>query len=459
MRRAAGGEVMRAPLFQRSADPAEVLIRGGHVLDPRAGIDAPHDLLIRAGHVAEIAPPDSLSTFDADVVDARGKHVFPAFVDPHVHLRTPGHEYKETIATGTASAAAGGFGTVVAMPNTVPSVDHASILRAQTQTAQHDARIPLGFLAAITRAQKGEELTEMAELREAGALGFTDDGWPVVSAGLLRKALQYQRLCGGVLALHEEDPALSAGGAMHEGAVSARLGLAGIPAISESTMISRDAALALYEGGRVHFQHLSCAESVAVVERAKAQGARVSAEVSPHHLTLTDESVRALDSRYKMNPPLRAEADRKSLVQALKTGLIDCIATDHAPHAAHEKEVPFEQAAMGTTGLETAFAALHTRLVLGGELELATLVERMTAGAALFELTVPRIAPDQVADICVVDLQASWEVGARGYVSRSENCCFGGETLRGRVLLTVAAGVVAFRAPALADAPALTAVR
>src|SRR5947208_8566786 len=188
------------------------------------------------------------------------------------------------IATGTASAAAGGFGTVVAMPNTSPPVDDASILRAQTQTAQHDARIPLGFLAAITRAQKGEELAEMAELRDEGALGFTDDGWPVVSAGMLRKALQYQRLCGGVLALHEEDPALSAGGAMHEGAVSARLGLAGIPSISESTMISRDAALAFYERGRVHFQHLSSVESVAALERAKQEGARVSAEVSPHHL-------------------------------------------------------------------------------------------------------------------------------------------------------------------------------
>src|SRR5436309_12980656 len=259
---------MRAALFQRAVAPAELLIRAGHVLDPRTGIDGPHDLLIRAGHVAEIAPPNSISIPDGgDLLDASGKHVFPAFVDPHVHLRTPGQEYKETIATDTASAAAGGFGTVVAMPNTSPPVDDASILRAQTQTAQHDARIPLGFLAAITRAQKGEDLTEMAELREAGALGFTDDGWPVVSAGILRKALQYQRLCGGVLTLHEEDPALSAGGVMHEGAVSARLGLAGIPSVSESTMISRDAARALYEVGRLHFQHLSCGQSVPAMER------------------------------------------------------------------------------------------------------------------------------------------------------------------------------------------------
>jgi dihydroorotase len=450
---------MRAPLFQRPIEPADLLLRGGHVLDPRAGIDGPHDLLIRAGHVAQLAPPNSISAPEGiDLLDASSKHVFPAFVDPHVHLRTPGQEYKETIATGTASAAAGGFGTIVAMPNTLPPVDDASILRAQTQTALHDARVEVGFLAAITRAQKGEDLTEMAELREAGALGFTDDGRPVVSAGMLRKALQYQRLCGGVLTLHEEDPALSTGGAMHEGAVSARLGLAGIPSISESTVISRDAALALYEGGRVHFQHLSCAESVAALEQAKADGARVSAEVSPHHLAFTDESVLRLDSRFKMNPPLRTEADRSSLVRALRSGLIDCVATDHAPHATHEKEVPFEQAAMGTTGLETAFAALHTKLVLGGELDLATLVERMTAGAALFDLATPKIEPDRVASICVVDLAASWEVGARGYVSRSENCCFHGQTLRGRVLLTLAGGAVAFRAPALADSTALAAV-
>ena len=215
----------------------------------------------------------------------------------------------------------------------------------------------------------------MAELRDAGALGFTDDGKPVTSAGMLRKALQYQRLSGGVIALHEEDPALSGDGVMHEGAVSARLGLAGIPPISESTMVARDAALARYEDARVHFQHLSCVESVEALAAAKAAGARITGEVTPHHLTLTDDLVRTLDSRFKMNPPLRTEADRRALVEALKSGVIDCIATDHAPHAHHEKEVPFEQAPMGTTGLETAFAALYTELVLSGELELETVVE------------------------------------------------------------------------------------
>ncbi len=447
-------------LFHRTAEPAELLIRGAHVVDPRTDIDGPHDLLIRDGHIAEIGAPGAVPAPDgADTVEAAGKHAFPGFVDPHVHLRTPGQEYKETIASGTAAAAAGGFCAVVAMPNTDPTVDDASILRSLTDTARRQARVPVGFMAAITRGLAGAELTEMAELRDAGALGFTDDGKPVVSAGMLRKALQYQRLSGGVLALHEEDPALSAGGAMHEGAVSARLGLGGIPSLAESTMVARDAALAIYENGRVHFQHLSCIESLIAFESAKQAGAPISAEVTPHHLTLTDEDVKTLDSRFKMNPPLRTEADRKALIAALRTGLIECVATDHAPHATHEKEVPFEQAPMGTTGLETAFARLFTHLVAPGELALETLIERMTAGASILGLPVPKIAPDEPANLCLLDLDASYEVGARGYVSRSENCCFHGSAVRGRVLLTLAAGTLAFRAPSLAETPAVAGTR
>ncbi len=442
-------------LFMRPGEPASLLIRGAHALDPRTGLDEPHDILIRNGVIAELGAPGSLAEPDGgELLDAVGRHAFPAFVDPHVHLRTPGQEYKEDITTGTAAAATGGFCAVVAMPNTDPVVDQASVLRSLTDTARAQARIPVGFLAAITRGLEGADLTEMAELRDAGALGFTDDGKPVVSAGMLRKALQYQRLAGGLIALHEEDPALSAHGVMHEGPVSARLGLAGIPSVSESTMIARDAALARYEDARIHIQHLSATESVDALEAAKAGGARVSAEVCPHHLTLTDEHVRTLDSRFKMNPPLRAESDRKALIGALRSGLIDCVATDHAPHASHEKEVPFEQAPMGTTGLETAFAALFTELVLPAELELSTLIERMTAGAALFELPTPRIAPGEPANLCVVDLDAKWEVGARGYVSRAANNCFHGRTLHGRVTLTIAAGTVAFRAPMLAAAEA-----
>ena len=250
-------------LFHRPGRPAELLIRGAHVLDPRAELDEPKDVLIRQGRIAEIAAPGSVHPADeTEIIDAGGMHLFPGFVDPHVHLRTPGQEYKENIESGTAAAAAGGFCAVIAMPNTHPVVDDAAILGSLTETARREASVPVGFLAAITRGLRGSELTEMAELRDAGALGFTDDGKPVVSAGTLRKALQYQRLCGGVIALHEEDPELSRDGAMHEGAVSARLGLAGIPSLSESTMVARDAALAAYEGARVHFQHLSCVESV-----------------------------------------------------------------------------------------------------------------------------------------------------------------------------------------------------
>jgi dihydroorotase len=293
----------------------------------------------------------------------------------------------------------------------------------------------------------------MAELRDTGAIGFTDDGKPVTSAGILRKALQYQRLCAGIIALHEEDPALSGDGVMHEGAVSARLGMAGVPSVSESTMVARDGALALFEDARVHFQHLSSAESVQALAAAKAAGARVSGEASPHHLTLTDEAVRSLDSRFKMNPPLRTEADRWALIQGLKDGTIECVATDHAPHAVHEKEVPFEQAPMGTTGLETAFAAIYTELVVSGELSLAILIERMTAGGGLYGLPIPRIERGAPANLCLVDLQARWTVGEDGYASRSSNSAFHGRTLSGRVMLTIAGGAVAYRRPLLVAQP------
>lgn len=434
------------PLLRASAPPAELLVREARVLDPRGRLDAALDVLVRGGHVAELAPPGSIRAPEGgEVVEAAGRCVLPAFVDPHVHLRTPGQEHKEDLETGTRAAAAGGYCAVVAMPNTDPVVDSASILRSLRDAARRDARVPVGFLAAITTGLGGEELTEMAALRSAGALGFTDDGRPVVSAGILRRALQYQHLAGGVLALHEEDPSLCAGGSMHEGRLSALLGIAGIPSISESTMVARDAEIAGYEDGRVHMQHLSCEASVRAVALAKEQGGQVTCEASPHHLCLTEEAVRTLDTSMKMNPPLRTEADRQALIDGLRSGVIDCVATDHAPHARDEKEVPFEQAPMGTTGLETAFAALNSELVRPGVLELGTLVERMSAGAAVVDLPVPRIAPGEPANLCLVDLDASWIVGEDGYESRSANCCFAGRELQGRVLLTVADGTVAYR--------------
>ena len=396
-----------------------------------------------------IGPPVDQPT-GGETVEADGRHLFPAFVDPHVHLRTPGQEHKEDLETGTRAAAAGGYCAVVAMPNTDPVLDNPALLEGLIARAAVQARIGVGFMAAISVGLEGKQLTEMAQLREAGAIGFTDDGKPVVSAGLLRRALQYQRLCGGVIAVHEEDPGLSGGGVMHEGEVSAELGLSGIPSISESTMIARDALIAAHESARIHFQHLSARSSVEALAAARGAGAPVSAEVSPHHLLLTDSAVRTLDTAFKMNPPLRTEADREALIAALRDGTIDCIATDHAPHARDEKAVPFEEAPMGTTGLETAFAALYTDLVVPGILSLATLIERLTAAAALFELERPRIAPGADANLCLVDLDASWRVGESGYESRSANCCFAGRELSGRVLLTVAGGQVAYRERAFA---------
>jgi dihydroorotase len=261
----------------------------------------------------------------------------------------------------------------------------------------------------------------------------------------MRQALQYQRLAGRLLALHEEDPSLSADGVMHEGEVSALLGLAGIPSVSESTAIARDCDLASYEGGRIHIQHVSACGSLQAIELAKQAGVQVTCEVTPHHLVLTDEAVRSLDTNFKMNPPLRGESDRAALIEALRSGTVDCVATDHAPHAREEKEQPFELAPMGVTGLETAFAALHTELVLPGLIDLGLLVERMTAGGQPFGLPVPRIEAGAPANVCLVDLDAEWEVGEAGYESRSANCAFAGRRLTGRVRMTVAAGAVAYR--------------
>jgi dihydroorotase len=433
-------------LVSAPARPADLLLRDVHALDPRTGLDGRRDVLVRDGAIAEIGAAGTIAAPDAcEVVEGEGRHLFPAFVDPHVHLRTPGQEHKEDLETGTRSAAAGGYCAVVAMPNTSPVIDSAPILGALLDAAAREARVPVGFMPAITRGLQGSELTDMAELRALGAAGFTDDGRPVTNAGVFRRALQYQRLCGGVLALHEEDPALSGKGAMHEGVVSALLGVAGIPSVSESTMIGRDCALAGYEGARIHIQHLSACESVEVIRDAKARGVAVTCEASPHHLTMTDEDVRTLDTRRKMNPPLRAEEDRQALIGGLVDGTIDCIATDHAPHARDEKDVPFEQAPMGTTGLETAFAAVYTDLVLPGTLTLELVVEKLTAGLGLLDLFVPTITAGAPANLVLVDLDAEWIVGESGYESRSENCCFAGRTLRGRVLLTVAAGAVAYR--------------
>jgi dihydroorotase len=441
-----GGAAEAPRLVGRPGSPANLIVCGARLFDPRSGLDAVRDLVVRDGEIAELAEPGAAPDIEgAEIVEGEGLVGLPAFIDPHVHLRVPGQEHKEDLETGTRAAAAGGYCAVIAMANTSPPIDSAAVLGSVRERAEREASIPVGFIANVTRAMAGAELTEMAELREAGAIGFSDDGLPIANARVLRRALQYQRLARGLIALHEEDPGLSAGGVMHEGEVSAALGMAGVPSVSESTMIARDCSLALFEDAPIHIQHLSARASVEEIARNKSAGVLVSCEATPHHLTLTDEAVRSLDARFKMNPPLRTEDDRQALIEGLRDGTIDCVATDHAPHAAEEKEVPFEEAAWGVTGLETAFAALHTDLVLPGVLSLEVLVERMTSGGEPFGIEAPRLEPGATANLTLIDPELRWTVGEEGYESRSYNNCFGGRELTGRVLMTVAAGQVAFR--------------
>jgi dihydroorotase len=428
------------------ADPAgDLIVRGARLLDPLAEVDAVRDVVIRDGEIAALAEPGSAEVDGAELIEADGLTLLPAFFDPHVHLRTPGREDEEDIETGTRAAAAGGYCGIVAMANTDPVVDTAADVSALRERAREQATIPVGFVGTVTKGMKGEELTEMSDLANAGAVGFSDDGLPIANARVMRRALQYQRLVGLQIALHEQDPDLTVGASMNEGEVSALLGIGGWPSVAESTMIARDIALAMYEEARIHVQHLSAFESVSTIEHAKAYGIEVTAEATPHHLTLTDEEVRSLDSRFKMNPPLRTEADRQSLIEAVRSGTIDCIATDHAPHSRDEKEVPFEEAAFGVTGLETAFPILYTELVIPGVLDLETVVERLGGGATAFGFERPRIAVGSEANLTLCDLDAEWEAGAEGWESRSENSCFTGRRLRSRVLMTVAAGRVAYR--------------
>jgi dihydroorotase len=430
-------------LFAKSGSRDDLVVRGARVVDPVEGIDSVCDVRVDGGTVAQLGT--SLEPNGHQVIEADGLLLAPAFIDPHVHLRVPGREDEETIASGTAAAAAGGYCGILAMPNTEPVVDSAAVLGSLIEDAQAQAEVPVGFLAAITRGQEGAELTDMAELAEQGAAGFTDDGRPVVAPGLMRRALQYHGITGRRLALHCEEPTLSRGGQMHEGAVSAELGFAGYPSVAESVMVERDLALAAFEEQPLHLLHLSARESVEALSRAQASGLDATGEVTPHHLCLTDEAVRTLDPNLKMNPPLRSPDDRAALVDALRDGTITAVATDHAPHARHEKEVPFEAAPFGVTGLETAFSSLYTHLVEPGLLKLETLLERMSAGPArVYGLDAPRIAVGAPANLVLLDLKAGRRVAEGDFRSRSANSWLLGETVKGQVRLTVAAGRVAF---------------
>jgi dihydroorotase len=413
------------------------VIEGARVIDPVTGIDEALTVTVENGVITRLEPGSPRP----------GLVLAPAFVDPHVHLRTPGREDEETIASGTAAAAAGGYCAILAMPNTDPVVDSASVLASLAEKARNEALVPVGFMAAISKGQQGSELTEMGELADAGAAAFTDDGRPVVSPGLMRRALQYSPVAGRRVAVHCEESTLTRGGQMHEGVVSAELGFHGWPSVGESVMVERDLSIAAYEEQPIHLMHLSARESVEALSRAQAAGVKATGEVTPHHLCLTDEAVRSLSSNVKMNPPLRSAGDRDALVAGLRDGTISAVATDHAPHSREEKDVPFEEAPFGVTGLETAFAALNTHLVCPGLIKLETLLERMSAGPArAFGLEPPRIAVGAPANLVLLDTEAAWRVTEDGFRSRSANSWLLGQTVKGKVLMTIAAGRVVHEA-------------
>jgi len=432
-------------LWAKQAPRENLVVRGARVLDPVEGVDAVIDVRVDDGVISALGA--NLETNSHKVIEGDGLVLAPAFVDPHVHLRTPGREDEETIASGTAAAAAGGYCAILAMPNTDPVVDSAATLGSLAETARAEAEVPVGFLAAITKGQAGAELAELGELADAGAAGFSDDGVPVASPGLMRRALQYGSVTSRRIALHCEETTLSRGGQMHEGAIAAELGFTGYPSVAESLMVERDLALAAYEEQPLHLLHLSAWESVQALRRARQAGIAATAEVTPHHLCRTDEAVRSLDPNLKMNPPLRSADDRAALVAGLVDGVITCVATDHAPHARHEKEVPFEAAPFGVTGLETAFPALYTYLVEPGIVPLATILERMSAGPArVYGLDEPRIAVGAPANLVLLDLKASWRVTEDVFRSRSVNSWLLGATVKGRVRATVAAGRLVYSA-------------
>ena len=426
-----------------------LLLQGGRVIDPSRRFDQRADLLIQDGKIAAVGnglgPPDG-----AEVRDVRDRVVAPGLVDLHVHLREPGNEDVETVASGARAAAAGGFSAVCAMPNTDPVTDNQAAVGFIVRQSARAGLTRVYPIGAISVGQRGERLAEFGEMAGAGAVAVSDDGRPVVSSHLMRTALEYARTFDLPVADHCEEPTLAAGGVMHEGLVSTRLGLKGIPAASEEIMVGRDLLLAGLTGGHVHLCHISTRGSVELIRRAKEQGIRVTAEVTPHHLALTDRACERYDPHAKMNPPLREAADVAALRQALKEGVIDCIASDHAPHAYDAKEAAFDDAPFGIVGLETAFGVAHTELVVAGVLTLPELLHRMsTAAAAAFHLPGGTLAPGAVADVVVLDVTARWSVDATAFFSKSRNTPFGGRALAGRAVLTVVGGKVAHDAEAL----------
>ena len=410
-----------------------VVIQGGRVIDPASGVDGIRTVVLRGGKVAVVAERVDAPS-GAQVVDARGKWVTPGFIDLHVHLREPGQEYKESIATGTRAAVAGGFTSVCAMPNTIPANDNTSVTELMLARAAAVGLARVYPVGAVSKGRKGEELAEYGELRAAGCVALSDDGSPVMSSALMRRALEYSRAFGLPLAVHEEDLHLVGKGVMNEGATATRLGLKGVPAQAEDVMVLRDLSLLELTGGRLHLCHVSTAGSVRALRDARRRGLPVTAEVTPHHLALTDEDVASsdYDPDFKMNPPLRSAEDVQALRQGLADGTIDAIATDHAPHSPEEKKVEFDAALNGVLGLETAFPVC-LELVRLGLLTEKRLVEALTVGPArCFGLPGGTLAYGAPGDVAILDPAASWVVDPMRGFSKSRNTPWKGRTLTGR---------------------------
>jgi dihydroorotase len=418
-----------------------LIIRNGRVVDPSSGIDAVQDVWVADGRIHKVGRALKVPA-SVEVVDAASKVLCPGFIDMHVHLREPGFEYKETIASGTRAAAAGGFTAVACMANTFPVNDNRAVTDYILARAKVEGVVRVYPIGAVTRNLEGRQLAELAEQAEAGCVAFSDDGQCVMNAELYRRAMEYALPFGAPVISHAEDCHLAHGASMHEGIVSTELGLSGQPGAAEDVMVARDIILAELTGAHLHIAHVSTAGAVRLVREARARGVRVTAEVTPHHLLLTDEAVRNYDSNFKMAPPLRTKRDVEACLEALVDGTIDCVATDHAPHALSEKEDEFAEAANGIVGLETAVPLLLDRLVRPGVLDLPTLVTRLSAAPArLLGLPGGTLAPGAPADITILDLDRPWTVNPATFQSRSRNTPFAGFTGRGAPWMTLVGGV------------------
>lgn len=425
-----------------------LLIKGGHVIDPAAKTNAPMDLLLRDGRVAEIAPPGKIHGSADEKFDARGLIVAPGFIDLHVHLREPGQNYKETIASGTSAAAVGGFTSVCTMPNTAPVVDTPEWV-AWLRNPERGAVVNVFPIAAATRGSRGGTLTDFAALQRAGAVAVTDDGKPILEDETMRMSLRLGAELNLPVVQHAEDTRLTENCSMHAGPTSFRLGLRAMPALAESAIVDRDVTLAMQvRESRMHVAHLSTADALKAVRRGKRAKARVTCEVTPHHFTLIDENVGEYDTNFKMNPPLRSAADREAILVALADGTVDAIATDHAPHAPHEKQVEFERAAFGITGLETALALAITKLHREHKIPLTRIVELFTAGPArVFDLRGRgSLTKGNHADVTIFDPKKHWTFEAANSRSLSHNTPFDGRQLTGKVVATIVGGKLVYRA-------------